>query len=118
MNWKEKAIAATRGTQLGAIMACALDQEIPAPHFNGKASVTSDGFLMCNFTRANGEQHMGALVGAYNDLERNAIGLAAHLKLTDGERREFTDALVGWIGVDYSGGAAKRLRDALTARRH
>ncbi len=106
MNWQDKAIAATSGTQLGAIIACAFGREIPAPHFNGKASITSDGFVMCDFTRYNGEYHMGALVGSASDLVRNMRGLAEHLKLRNDERTELFKAVRNWISLDYTNGRA------------
>jgi hypothetical protein len=108
MNWKEKSLAATRGTKFGAVVACALNHETPAPCFSGKASVTSDKFVMCNYTDANGEGHMGAFVGSLDDIERNAVGLANHLKLSGDERSEYSAALASWIALDYSGGAADR----------
>lgn len=117
MSWQDKAIAATNGSHFGAVLACALGREIPAPHFNGKASVTSDGFVMCSFTGSDGRDHMGAFVGSLSDLERNSVGLAKHLELSAVERAEFADALLKWIGNDYSRGAVKcaaqRLRDGV-----
>jgi hypothetical protein len=116
-NWKDKALAATQGSQLGAIVARVLDREIPAPHFNGKAIVTSDGFLLAHFTARNGDRHADAFVGTLIDLQRNVGLLADHLKLTAEERGEFADALAGWIGIDYNGrrstDAADRLRKAV-----
>lgn len=112
MKWQDKAEAATRGTQLGAIIACTLNREIDAPSFNGKASVTSDGFVMCNFTDKNGGNHMGAFVGSLADLAHNCSGLADHLKLSDDEREAFYDTMKNWIGVDYHGSLTK-LRSAI-----
>jgi len=118
MDWKEKSLLATRGTKFDAVIACVLGRDIPAPCFNGKASVTSDGFVMCSYTHNNnGERHMGAFVGSFNDIQRNAIGLADHLKLTDKERGEYAATLAGWIGVDYYGAAIK-LRNAIAKRRN
>ena len=75
-TWKDRALAATRGTQLGAIIACSLSLPRSSPMFNGKASITSDGFVMCDFTDTAGVTHMGAFVGAVSDLNRNVEGLA------------------------------------------
>ena len=108
-NWKERAIAATRGTQLGAIIACALGEKVEAPCFNGKASITSDGFIMANFTGADGRGHMGAFVGSASDLVRNTLGLADHLKLSKEERAELFSSVRNWIATDYSNGALKSL---------
>lgn len=116
MNWKDKALAATRGSQLGAIIACAIGREQPVPCFHGKARITSDGFVMCDFTRFNGEHKMGAFVGSLNDLIRNAVGLANHLNLDAEERVEFAERLSGWIATDYSGGAADRISTALKGK--
>jgi hypothetical protein len=98
MNWKQKSLAATRGTQFGAIVACALGEKIPAPHFRGRPSITSDGFVMCDFVDRNGDGHMGAFVGALSDVERNTKGLAAHLKLSEVECAEYAAAIGGWLG--------------------
>jgi len=95
MDWKEKSLLATRGTKFGAVIACALNHETPAPYFSGKASVTSDGFVMCSYTHNNGEHRMSAFVGSFDDIQRNAIGLADHLKLTDEERGEYAATLAG-----------------------
>lgn len=45
---KAKILSATRSTQLGAILACAMsdDSYNEGPHFVGRASVTSDGYFM------------------------------------------------------------------------
>ncbi|MCK1671080.1 hypothetical protein [Bradyrhizobium sp. 150] len=113
MNWQDKAMAATRGSQLGAIIACALGRNPDdVPRFNGKASVTSDGFIMCDFVDRSGEGRMSALAGSLSDLERNVKGLADHLQLTAEERGEYAEKLGGWISEDYSGDAVKRIRKA------
>lgn len=113
MNWQDKAIAATHDSQFGAIIACALGRNPDdVPRFNGKASVTSDGFVMCDFVDRSGESRMGALVGSLNDLERNVKGLADHLQLSAQERGEYAEKLGGWISEDYSGDAVKRIRKA------
>jgi hypothetical protein len=117
MNWQDKAQAATRGTQLGAIIACALGREIDGPRFHGKASVTSDGFVMCSFTGADGREHMGAFVGSLSDLTRNAGGLADHLKLSAEEREAFYDAIKEWIALDYHG-SLTQLRAAIIGKDH
>lgn len=98
-TWKKNAIAATRGTQLGAIIACALGVEVPHPCFVGKATLTSDNFIICNFIDKDGESHMGAFVGSSSDLVRNARGLAEHLKLNDEEKKALFAALHGWAAV-------------------
>lgn len=76
---------------------------IANPRFSGKATITSDGFVMCNFTASNGENHMGAFVGSVTDLVRNTKGLGDHLKLSDDDRKEFYHTITNWIGMNYSG---------------
>lgn len=104
MNWKDKALAATRGTQLGAILAAATDTEIAAPCFNSRATITSDGFITANFTGADGQRHLGAFVGSSDDLVRNTLGLADHLKLNKEDRAELFTTVRKWIATDYSSG--------------
>jgi hypothetical protein len=65
---------------------CALGRKIEGPSFDGKALVTSDGFVMCNFTDSYGQYHMGAFVGDISDLDRNVAGLSAHVKLNETDR--------------------------------
>jgi hypothetical protein len=102
VNWKLNAYAATRGTQFGAIYCCAFNRPTSNPRFHGKATVTSDGFVTCDFTDRNGERHHGAFVGSVGDLRRNVAGLAAHLRLSDADRVELETGINQWIGVDYS----------------
>lgn len=109
INWQDKAMAATRGTQLGAIIACAIGREIEGPRFWGKASITSDGYVMCNFTRADGENHMGAFVGSARDLVSNVRGLADHLSLAGQDRIELFKAVRDWVSLDYSRDALRGL---------
>lgn len=103
-DWQAKALAATRGTRLGAILHAALGVEKPAPCFNGRATVTSDGFFMCDFTDGNGNQHMGAFGGAVADLERNLNGLAAHLHLIKPARAGLFATIRQWFDTDYRSG--------------
>ena len=106
MNWKEKAIAATRGSQFGAVLCAATGTDAPAPCFTSKASITSDGFVMANFTGSDGRQHMGAFVGSASDLVSNTVGLANHLKLNGSDRAELFATVRGWIETDHGGGGA------------
>jgi hypothetical protein len=105
MNWQDRAKAATKGSQLGAMLRAALGETIPAPCFTGKAVITSDAFVMCNFLGSDGRAHHGAFVGSARDLARNISGLAAHLKLTDEEKKEMLTTFREWIATDYSNGA-------------
>jgi len=108
-TWKDRALAATKGSRFGAILAAALDEQIPAPCFSGSASITSDGFVMASFTDKNGEHHFGAFVGAASDLANNARGLAKHLDLNDEDRDALFATIKGWVGNDYSNGTALKL---------
>lgn len=87
-NWKKKALAATAGSQFGAILAAATDTKIKAPCFTSKAVITSDGFVTANLVGADGRAHLGAFVGHVRDLIRNTNGLADHLALEGADRAE------------------------------
>lgn len=104
MNWKTNALAATRGTKLGAILRCALDEDnVQIPRFTSTAVVTSDGFIMADFIDRNGDHHMGAFVGDVASLRGNAVGLAAHLELADADRKALFATFSDWVARDYSG---------------
>lgn len=103
-DWRTSALLATgrNKSQFGAILACALDRNSenpsPFPRFEGKASVTSDGFAMCNFIDRNGQGHMGAFVGSVSDVKENARRLARHLQLGPRETLELIGAVNAWLG--------------------
>lgn len=101
MTWQDRAVSATRETQFGAILNCALGREIPPPCFHGKAVVSSDGFLTCAYTDRQGNDHHGAFVGAVADLEGNIVGLSRHLALNPTDKAALIAALQAWIGLDY-----------------
>lgn len=108
---KDKVLAATYGTKLGAILRCALDVERDAqPRFVGKATVTSDGFIVCNFVDSDGEAHFGAFVGSKQDLWGNVLGLCDHLKLQKAEIGELTNVVDAWLGIEIIGVGAKRAK--------
>ena len=111
-NWKERALAATKQSQFGAILCAATGTPCEAPCFSGKATITSDNFVMANFTGADGRNHMGAFVGSVHDLIRNTEGLAKHLKLNDEERKELFGVIRGWVATDYSGGRLLKMLEA------
>lgn len=104
MDLRDRAYHASRG-RLRAILVNALDIEPQPgePAFLGPPSVTSDGFLICNFVTAEGEHHMGAFAGAVADLQENVEGFLVW-KLRDDED--------GWL---FSEGERKGLRGMLAA---
>ena len=107
---QERALAATNGSQLGAILRCAFNKNglNETPRFTGRASITSDGFVMCNFVDRYGHDHMGAFVGDTKDLNDNITGLVKHLKLNDDEIEELHNAVyVKWIGTDWRGAGCR-----------
>jgi len=98
---KEKLLKSTAGTQFGAILRCAMNVERDAiPRFSGKATVASDGYVMCNFTDSNGEHHWGAFVGSKQDLWKNVLGISTFLKLTKPEIAELTTLVDAWLGIE------------------
>jgi hypothetical protein len=103
-TWKQKALAATKGSQFGAVLSSAFNKKIKAPCFTSKAVITSDGFVQANFVDKGGVARHSAFVGSVQDLLRNARGLADHLALDANERTEFFTAVRDWVAIDYSGG--------------
>lgn len=100
--WKNRVFTATKGSKFGAILRCAMGIDNDNyPKFSGKCSVTSDGFVMCNFLDRNGIFHLGAFIGAWQDIENNINGLSIHLKLKEKEKKELFDSVNIWIGSDY-----------------
>ena len=106
-GWRPRALSATRNSQFGAILDEALrvagkhpapETERTPPCFHGRATQTSDGFLMCNFTGRDGRRHMGAFVGSRADLEVNINGIIRHLALNETDAKELREVLTGWVG--------------------
>lgn len=113
---KTELVLETRGTQFGAILAAALGFKIDGPHFVGKAIVTSDGFVQCNFVDRNGVARHSAFVGSVEDLVRNTKGFADYRKLDETDRNALYSAIHGWVAIDYSNGRAlKGLELCVTA---
>jgi hypothetical protein len=98
LNWQGITLAATNGTQLGAILRAAygVAHEDGIAWFGSHATVTSDGFLIADFTTADGEFHMGAFIGSLDDLNDNRRKLAAHCELTDADAIALESALASW----------------------
>lgn len=104
--WKKRALKATEDTKFGALLRAAL-RIVPdqPPMFGRSASVTSDGFIIADYTDSHGQHHMGAFVGGASDLCRNIEGLSAHCRLTDTEHDELRAVFAGWVTQDYTYGA-------------
>ena len=103
-RWQDRVVEAARGngTRLGTILLCALGREPDAvPRFTGRASITSDGFVMCNYVARDGVAHASALVGSVDDLRANVIGLADHLRLSAIDRHSLYVVVQRWIATDY-----------------
>jgi hypothetical protein len=97
-----RALAVTKGTRLGAILAAAFEvADRPAPAFQGKAVITSDGFVMCDFADSDGRFHRGAFVGDVTELERNLDGLSKHLRLDHAARAVLLGQIQAWIDSDF-----------------
>lgn len=102
-GWRGTALRVTLGTRFGAILHAVWEQDMPpaGPEFLGKATVTSDGFVLCDYRDRQGRRHRGALVGSYNDLMGNVRGIAKHMRLTN-EQRDLLEVEVDkWITTDY-----------------
>ena len=105
-NTKQKIVDALLGSQIGAIVACALGVEIEGPRFTSKAIVTSDGFVQANFVDKNGVARHSAFVGSYEDLQDNLRSvqdyLAKYIGITSGQLTELWDEVAyKWIATDY-----------------
>lgn len=100
-DWQDRAVDVAQGTHTGAILVCALGRASLGPRFSGKASITSDGFVMCDFVGRDGQFHPGALVGGVSELERNVLRLAEYLSLAEDARQELRRAIQAWIVNDY-----------------
>jgi hypothetical protein len=94
----------------GAIVACALNRErLAVPRYVGKATITSDGWVMCDFVDSDHRKHLGAFVGGVSDLEANVRGLARHCRLNSDEQENLFQAVRNWIAQDARSGARRLL---------
>jgi hypothetical protein len=101
-HWKIRVINLTHGTQSGAILRYILGHSNDeCPRFEGKASITSDGFVMCNFVDKDGNRHMGAFVGDAEGLDSTHKNVVSHFKLTEEEADRLSTAIDGWVGKDW-----------------
>lgn len=89
-------------TQTHAIIACALDRDpMTTARFVGKATITSDGFIQCDFVDHDGQGRRGAFVGSWGELEANLIDLIHHLELGEPELAHLRALVKSWVGTDY-----------------
>ena len=99
-------LATTRGTQIGAILSCAMGEDRDVlPRYTGKASITSDGFIMCSFVGRDGDHHSGAFVGSVEDLDANLARLKAHMHLSNAQYNDLAAIVAGWISDDWRSSA-------------
>ena len=88
-------LSTTRGTKTGAILRCAIGNGGMAdgqPYFTGKASVTSDGYILCDYVDIYGEGHHGAFVGSLEELDANLLRLCEHMDLSRPDREQLPEA--------------------------
>jgi hypothetical protein len=90
-------------TQMHAILACAMGRDpLTTARFVGKATVTSDGYIQCDFVDHDGTGRRSAFVGSYGELEANLQSLVIqHLGLGQDELQQATTLIESWIGTDY-----------------
>jgi len=103
-NTKQLVTDALRGSQIGAIIACALDTNREAtPRFTSKAIITSDGFVQANFVDRDGVSRHSAFIGSWGDLLVNLQSVKVFLqsahKIDVGI--ELDAAISNWVAVDY-----------------
>jgi hypothetical protein len=104
VTYRTRALAATRGTQFGAILSCAFGANHgQTPRFEGKAIITSDSFVQCSFVDSNGNARHMAFVGSVSDLVRNVSVLSDHLNLSEEDRTDLRACVTAWVATDYSG---------------
>jgi hypothetical protein len=99
---QDKILATTAGTKLGAILRCAMgrNEMTMFPRFVGKASVTSDGFVLCDFIDGSFQDHHGAFVGSKVEVLNNGRNLSLHMKLSPAEQIELLNLIDAWMGFE------------------
>lgn len=102
-DWRLRLIEATQGNRsiLGCVVIAAIGHrsENP-PYLVGKATVTNDGQVLCDFVERGGTYYFNARIGDDEDFARNIAGLAVAAGLDDLERIEFLARVNNWIGRD------------------
>jgi hypothetical protein len=84
------------------------------PAFIGKAMLTSDGLIMCDFREGSGLGHYGALAGDLRHLLNSLKGVADHCGLLTVERVILANTMIAWIplGQCYRPLAHSMIRNA------
>lgn len=109
---KQQIVEALAGSQIGAIVACALGIETPAPRFTSKAIITSDGYVQANFVDMHGISRHSAFVGSYDELKESLRNVCKYLRAAkiinaDQEHVLFNAVAFDWIADDYRALSAK-----------
>ena len=90
-------------SQTHALVLAALDlpPRRPPVGFSGRATVTSDGHIMCNFTTAEDEHHHGAYAGHIDQLAVYLDYLTTELQLDPVQTLELQRSLDAFIATSY-----------------
>ena len=107
VTWQYRCVARTRGnqTQLGAVLLAVLGQQRATyPRFQGQATITPEGIMLCDFYGRDmvyrplaGVASVGELVGQFSEI-------ADDLRLPDQDRIALFAAVKNWIGRDMRDG--------------
>ena len=98
-NNRDRLYAARPHPMTHAIIAAMLGREPQTPQrYVGKAIVTSDGFVQCNFVDSNGVSHHSAFVSSYEEIEANVLSVSDLLGIDPDETRQL---IASWIAIDY-----------------
>jgi hypothetical protein len=85
-------------TQTGAIVACAYDVlRDDTPRFEGKATRTSDGYLLCDYVDKQGREHYSAFVGSEEHLWENINVLSEACHLAINQDTDLKRKVADWI---------------------
>lgn len=106
-----RCVEATGGnaSQLGAIVLATFGM-YPAtlPAFGMSATITSDGYVLCDIRTRNGEYKSGAFVSSLQEIVDKFRRLADWLKLSDADRAALMDGLKRWCATDARMGEARK----------
>ena len=96
-TWKERVVAATQRTLLGAILLGALDDQGDIrPLCFGPAVANSMGDIFCHYIDADERCHFDYICSQV-DLDASVTRLAERLKLNEQERGELWAAIRSWV---------------------